>query len=392
MSHLPAQRLRKFRFNFPQRVAALLLLFFLGQCLWVSTHAPLTAAGEHFADCGARSWSSSALDRQPADCGRIEDGTLAYRLAGLPVVLDQLVTGHAQAALRSSQQALKPLLFWIRLPFMLAGLALGGCLWWVTRRLFGNPGGYIALGLYCFTPPILAASVEPNNEILAAYGLFASLYTAIGVAHALQGPRRKWRKRILLLTVTLGFTAAAHLVAFLLAVGIGTLLLVWLAEEQRKYLPLLTFVWTAGALLLLFAATGFQPAAFAGVFSPASLAVGLSLRPLQGVLLDAQVLPLWMALAIALALYGIFRRSRYFGNTTPLVLMLLLALLELPGTKAAPWLWALPFLLTFLGGIFADVLETRFRQPFLWVCGGLLAAQAVLCLSSLSTLIPKQLF
>ena len=24
-----------------------------------------------------------------------------------------------------------------------------------------------------------------------------------------------------------------------------------------------------------------------------------------------------------------------------------------------PWLWALPFLFTFLGGVFADVLETR---------------------------------
>ncbi len=33
----------------------------------------------------------------------------------------------------------------LRLPFLLAGLALGASLWYVARRLYGKLGGYVAL-------------------------------------------------------------------------------------------------------------------------------------------------------------------------------------------------------------------------------------------------------
>src|ERR1700690_3384122 len=102
--------------------------------------------------------------------------------------------------------------------FLFTGILLGGALWWVTRRLYGNTGGFIALAFYCFSPSIIHACTYPNNEILAAFGLFAAIYTAIGIAHAMQGPRSKWRPRIVLLTVALGYTAAAHVAAFLLAI------------------------------------------------------------------------------------------------------------------------------------------------------------------------------
>ena len=108
--------------------------------------------------------------------------------------------------------------------FLLTGVLLGGALWWVTRRLFGNPGGFIALALYCFSPAVIHACTYPNNEILTAFGLFASLYTAMGVAHAMQGPPAKWRSRIVLLTLTLAFTAASHVAAFLLALLLAIVL------------------------------------------------------------------------------------------------------------------------------------------------------------------------
>ena len=34
------------------------------------------------------------------------------------------------------------ILLLLRLPFLFAGVVLGGALWWVTRRLYGNLGGY----------------------------------------------------------------------------------------------------------------------------------------------------------------------------------------------------------------------------------------------------------
>ena len=39
--------------------------------------------------------------------------------------------------------------------------------------------------------------------------------------------------------------------------------------------------------------------------------------------------------------------------------------------------------LAFVGGVFADALETRFRRAFLWTAGGVLTAQAALCVASL---------
>ena len=50
-------------------------------------------------------------------------------------------------------------------------------------------------------------------------------------------------------------------------------------------------------------------------------------------------------------------------------------------------LWALPFLLAFVGGVYADILETRYRRWFLWITGGLLAAQAALCVAGLPLLV-----
>ena len=74
---------------------------------------------------------------------------------------------------------------------------------------------------------------------------------------------------------------------------------------------------------------------------------------------------------VALLLYVAMRRSRYFGNTLPLLLTVLLFLLITPGTQSNPALWALPFLFGFVAGVFSDILETRSRRLFLWITGSL---------------------
>lgn len=387
MSNPPAQHLRKFRFNTPQRIAALLLLIFAAQCLLVIGSTPATMQDAHYAVCGSRIWGAPSASTR-AVCPKFSNGILAYRAAGLPLAIHHWLAGHSvKAAPINTAHTLDGLLFWLRLPFLLAGLALGGCLWWVTRRLFGNPGGYVALGFYCFSPPVIAHSAIPNNGILAAFGLFAAIYTAIGVAHAMQGPRRKWRKRIILLAVTLGFTAAASVLAFLLSLVIGTALLVWLAEDRRRYVPRLTLRWTVVALLIFFAAYGFRPDAFRLFLHPAfaTSAFHHLLQPMLG----WNTAPAALALAIALIGYVALRRSRYFGNTTPLWIAAILILLAITHIHASCGLWTVPFLLTFLGGVYADLLESRLRKPFFALCAALLAAQAYLSLSTLNSLILK---
>lgn len=96
----------------------------------------------------------------------------------------------------------------------------------------------------------------------------------------------------------------------------------------------------------------------------------------------------WMiATLTAAALYIFHRRSRYFGNTTPLVVALVLLSLETTGVRSEPWIWGLPFVLTFTGGVFADMLESRRRRMFLWLIGALVVTQAALTLVSLPMLV-----
>ena len=128
---------------------------------------------------------------------------------------------------------------------------LGGCIWWVTRRLYGNLGGYTALALYCFSPAVLKACVAPNPEVLAALGVFGGVYTCIGVAHSMPnadrparkpgppatGLRRwggKWRPRIVLLIVIFGVAAAAHIAALPVAALLGLAAMIWIAEGHRS--------------------------------------------------------------------------------------------------------------------------------------------------------------
>jgi hypothetical protein len=384
-SRRTTHQLRKFRFERPQKIAAVLLLILLGECLWVSARQPLSDTDYQFARCGREMWERpSPLAGYFTTCGNIHDGTLAYRAAGLPLTLERIIFGQAATTstweMRHEVGAIKVLL---RLPFILAGLALGACLWWVTRRLFGNEGGYISLALYCFAPAVVRASTYPNNEILAALGVFSVIYTAIGVSHALQGPTRKWRPRIVLLTVALGFTAAAHLAAFVVALVFTVIFMAWVAEERRAYIPTLLIVWVVGAFFLSFASYAFHPDAFSYVFRSAAGQMWVSLEPAKWFFSELMNGAFTIALAGALALYAGSRRSRYFGNTSPLLVGAPLMLLVTTGVKSEPWLWALPFLITFVGGVFADALETPRRKVFLLATWAVVVAQAGLCVVSL---------
>ncbi|HEY0785966.1 MAG TPA: hypothetical protein VGD62_08850 [Acidobacteriaceae bacterium] len=392
-------RLRKFRLNPPQRLAALLLLAFLAQCAWIIAHHTLSGEDYRYAQCGREMWQrpiagtaggyggSYGLPGYYTSCGNIRDGILAYRAAGLPFTLAAHLTPEAaHSTIWELRHELGSLPFLLLTPFALAGLALGACLWWVARRLFGNQGGYLALALYCVSPPILDASTHPNNEILAALGLFALVYTAIGVSHAMQGPAARWRPRILLLTLVFGFTAAAHLFAMLLGLLLAALLMAYLAEGRRAYLPTLLLIWPTGALLLLFAAYGFHPDAFSYLFRSGAALARFSFTDARLFLAAPRHAGLSLVTAAAFALWITNRRSRYFGNTVPLAIALLLFTLQTTGVQSQPWLWAQPFLLLFLSGVFADAFETRQRRLFYTLAAALTTLQAALTLWTLPAL------
>jgi hypothetical protein len=267
----------------------------------------------------------------------------------------------------------------MRLPFLLAGCALGAGLWWVTRRLYGNFGGYTALSLYCFFPPILRACVTPSAEVLAALAVYGGVYTCIGVAHAMQGPRRKWRPRIILLACAFGMAAASHIAALPVVALLGLFAMLWVAEGRRAQVLPIVLIAVGGALVILFACYGFSPDAFSYVFRSSAGFLSVSIDPARRMFDSLPNAGISIAGVAALLLYLAFRRSRYFGNTAPLLCFLVVVLLVMTGAPGSPWLWAIPFLLTFVAGVFADAYEGPRGRLALAAGGAIVTLQAVLC-------------
>ncbi|MGA2166849.1 MAG: hypothetical protein ABSG62_01470 [Terracidiphilus sp.] len=304
------------------------------------------------------------------------------------------VGGEAGGETRASELStwelrhqLTHVLLLLRLPFLLAGCVLGGGLWWVTRRLYGNLGGYTALGLYCFSPAMLRACVAPNAEVLAGLGVYGGVYTCIGVAHAMQGPRRQWRPRMVLLTAAFGAAAAAHIAALPVVALLGLAAMLWVAEGRRAQVLPVVLAAVAGALVLVFACYGFSPDAFSYVFRSAAGFLWVSLDPARRFFSTMPNAGITVAAAAALVLYAGLKKSRYFGNTVPLLYTLVLMVLVMTGVPGSPWLWALPFLLTFVGGVFADAYEGPRGRLALGAAGAILALQAVFCVLSLPGLL-----
>jgi hypothetical protein len=412
------QVLRRFRFNLPQQIAAAMLALFLLQGFWLISRQTLTDRDYQYARCGRETWEKpSPLAGYYTSCGNIHDGILAYRLAGLPLTLNLLAeraldlfrkpenrvvqeTG-AEVSTWELRHQMTHVLLLMRLPFLFAGFVLGACIWWVTRRLYGNLGGYTALALYCFSPAMLRACVTPEPEVLAALGVYGGVYTCIGVAHAMQGPRRKpgspatglrrwggkWRPRIVLLTAIFGVAAAAHIAALPVAALLGLAGILWVAEGHRSQTIPVVVAAVVGALVFVFACYGFSPDAFSYIFRSSAGFLWVSLDPARRFFSTLANAGLTVACCAAIALYAATRRSRYFGDTTPLLCGLVCMVLVTTGAAGSPWLWSLPFLITFIGGVFADAYEGPRGRLALVAAGTIVLQQAVLCVLSLPGLI-----
>jgi len=324
----------------------------------------------------------------------VTDSILLYRVAALfkPELQAEIKAGQE---LQPDQphaarlQRFLPALY--RLPFLVFGLWLGGALWWVSRRLFNNEGGYVALALFCFSPLVIQASSTINAEIIAAWGLFGIVYTAIGVGHTLYSPPRRWPPRIVLLGLAFGFTAAAHMGAAMLGAALAVFFLLYLSPPDRKlaaaavllvaFLIACVFLW--GCYGWSDSVFNLVPRSASGWLAHAGQPFPFNLPP-RGILTPWLQLRNWPTVALfllGLSVFFYWKRTRYFGNWTPLVVMVVLGLLQFPRT--APAVWIAPFVYVFVGGIASDLLESKYRRWTQILLFGLVAVQAVLALSLL---------
>ena len=87
-----------------------------------------------------------------------------------------------------------------------------------------------------------------------------------------------------------------------------------------------------------------------------------------------------VALPVVVMTYAAWPRTRYFGNTAPLLVAVLFLLLGMahPHVAGAGFLLAaVPFLFIFVSGVLADLLETRCRAFVMACVVGMLAAYVV---------------
>jgi hypothetical protein len=285
-----------------------------------------------------------------------------------------------------------------RAPYLLLGVLLGASLWYVARRLYGNAGGYIALALFCFSPGVIRNSAlwmsEP--EMGAAWGAFGATFTAIAVAHTLYAPREvvlwNWR-RITLLGIALALAVGSQY-SLIILVPIVLAFMLYLAPSRKRAALV---IWAAACAIgmgLLLASWFFHLQQFfnglrnAEFFPVTARALVMPDAYRQLIQQLGQSCPaLLLALPAALVNYFAWRRTRYFGNTSPLIIAVLflalgVAMPHYPGLGFK--FLALPFLFLFIAGIFADLLETAHRALVAAALWGLLASYGLWCVIELA--------
>lgn len=389
----------------PQFLAAGLLLLYLGECVWLIRAQVLHGVGVESGQLariaiGARQWHGGPVAGTPQS----ESSDTTSSTAGNVHAGGRVQEGFDQDRsplyfLTAATPALVPagwvrnVLDWqllARAPYLFFGVMLGGSLWYVARRLYGNAGGYVALAFYCFSPAMIvgAAGVQSLGEIGAVWGAFGTIWTGIAVAHTLYAPREvvlwNWRRIVLLgLSVALAVGNQFSL-ALLVVVSFG--LMLWAAPVRRGAV---LAIWGAAcglALVFLVASYSFDLQLFwQGVrharwldFEVAALGTAVSYRHISEEIFRGSP-PLMLLLPGTLVAFVAWKRARYFGNAAPLgiAVLLLLMAMSAPGFPGQGFqLVALTFLFVFVAGVIADMLETR-RGP--WVMAavtGLLIAAA----------------
>lgn len=385
------------RFGKPQIFAGLLLLVFLAECAWLVAHeypgAIVTNPDEMTRiEQGLVQWHGLGIAGTPSAASSLSDPAQNgsglydpnhspswYLISSAPVALFRIPADSA-------------LWVWLtRAPYVIFGMLLGASLWYVSRRLYGNAGGYIALALYCFSPSVIRSSalwVAPPN-IAGAWGTFGAVFTASAVSHTLYAPREvviwNWR-RIVLLGVSLALAIGSQ---FALAIMLPALLLfmLYLAPERKAAAVAILTAASAVGLLLLFASYFFHPTQFAAGIQHARFveesghALAMSGAYLQLTREMAQSGPvLLLLIPAAFATYILWPRTRYFGNAAPLiiaVLFLALRVLSPHDPDSVFSLTAAVFLFVFIAGIAADLLQTTSRDLVTAVLVGLLAANGL---------------
>lgn len=362
------------RLGTPQIIALVLLLVFAAQCVWFTARIPLSAMEGVYIESGL------------LHLERLASASTQQHSALVPLMVG--IAARVSGAEKHVEEFNNYRMI-MRLPFVIVGILLGASLWYVARRLYGNLGGYIALGLYTFSPLAIGASSEIGPKIIGAWGGFGLIYTGIAVAHTLYAPREvvlwNWR-RILLMGLSIAICIGAQysfwvllLPAFLFMLWVG-----WV--RPGAVIVIFAAACVVGAVLLC-ALFGFHTVAFAQALRHASwlevasrdyFSPGISW--LSSTLFLENGLGWPILVAVTLLTFAVWKRTRFFGTAAPLMISVLLFGLSVGMHFSATFFvfLGIPFMMLFIAGVSADLLESRHALLFNAVIFGALIANAMI--------------
>ncbi len=362
------------RIGVPQLVALAFLLIFALQCVWFCVHQPLAATESVYVEAGLLHLEHFA------DANTSQHTALVPLMAGVAARL----SGAEKHVTEFNNYRLL-----LRLPFLMAGLALGASLWYVARRLYGNIGGYVALVLYCFSPLTIGSAGQVGPAVVGAWGGFGLIFTGIAVAHTLYAPREvvlwNWR-RILLMGLSIAICVGAQFSLWVLLVP-ALLFMLWVGHVRPAAALVIFAAACVVGLALMSAFYGFNVVAFGKALRSADwleigsrefVSPGFAWTMSSFFLENGLGLP--VLTAVTLITFIAWRRTRFFGTAAPLLVCILLFSLGMRmHFSAFLFLFvALPFLMLFMAGVSADMLESRYALAANAVVFGVLVANAMI--------------
>jgi hypothetical protein len=362
------------RVGIPQLVALAFLLIFALQCVWFSAHQPLSATESVYIEAGLLHLEHFA------NANTSQHTALVPLLAGLAARW----SGAEKHLTEFNNYRLL-----LRLPFLLAGLALGASLWYVARRLYGNLGGYVAITFYSFSPLTIGTSGQVSPAIIGAWGAFGLVFTAIAVAHTLYAPREvvlwNWR-RILLMGLSIAICVGAQFSLWVLLIP-ALLFMLWVGHVRPVAALTIFAAACVVGLVLMSALYGFNFVEYAKALRHADwleiasreyISAGFSWTMSSFFLENGLGLPILSV--VTLVTFVVWKRTRFFGTAAPLLVTLMVFGLGVRmHFSAFLFLFvALPFLMLFMAGVSADLLEGRFALAANAVVFGVLIANAMI--------------
>jgi len=234
-----------------------------------------------------------------------------------------------------------------------------------------------------------------DPEIFAAWGAFGAVFTAIAVAHTLYAPREVvlWNmRRIVLLGISLWIAVGSEF-SMIVVAPLALVFLLYVAPIRRGAALVIWLAACTVGWLALFATYFFHVQSFAegvrhAVFWEASWRGFALLAVYKQVAIEVgRASPaLMLAVPTALATYVAWPRTRYFGNSAPLLVAILFlgsAIAHAHAGGFAFLLAAFPFIFIFVSGVLADLIETPYRSLVTASVAAMLVSYAVFCLISL---------